>query len=150
MRVAIADHLGWAIAVTASADHEVVDRRRIELVEPGVSAANASKESMAFPAASRTAGTAAAVTIDPPQTVAPGATRSYTYYAHPEIGETAALVRDWGDVLRTPRLGLFGAIVVGPRGARYTDPTGLRPGTGLGRAARRDRHGPAAGRAGAR
>jgi hypothetical protein len=39
MRVAIADHLGWAIAVTASADHEVVDRRRIELVEPGVSAA---------------------------------------------------------------------------------------------------------------
>ena len=39
MRVAIADHLGWAVAVTASADHEVVDRRRIELVEPGVSAA---------------------------------------------------------------------------------------------------------------
>jgi hypothetical protein len=39
MRVAIADHLGWAIAVTASADREVVDRRRIELVEPGVSAA---------------------------------------------------------------------------------------------------------------
>jgi hypothetical protein len=39
MRVAIADHLGWAIAVAASADHEVVDRRRIELVEPGVSAA---------------------------------------------------------------------------------------------------------------
>ena len=39
MRVAIADHLGWAIAVTASADHEVVDRRRIELIEPGLSAA---------------------------------------------------------------------------------------------------------------
>ncbi len=39
MRVGIADHLGWAIAVTASEDHEVVDRRRIELVEPGVSAA---------------------------------------------------------------------------------------------------------------
>ena len=35
----IADHLGWAIAVTASADHEVVDRRRIELVEPDVSPA---------------------------------------------------------------------------------------------------------------
>jgi hypothetical protein len=32
-------HLGWAVAVTASADHEVVDRRRIELVEPGVTAA---------------------------------------------------------------------------------------------------------------
>jgi hypothetical protein len=39
MRVGIADHLGWAIAVTTSADHEVVDRRRIELVEPGLSAA---------------------------------------------------------------------------------------------------------------
>jgi hypothetical protein len=38
MRVGIADHLGWAIAVTASADHEVVDRRRIALVEPGVPA----------------------------------------------------------------------------------------------------------------
>ena len=35
----IAHHLGWAVAVTASADHEVVDRRRIELIEPGVPAA---------------------------------------------------------------------------------------------------------------
>ena len=39
MRLGIADHFGWAVAVTASADHEVVDRRRIELVEPGVTAA---------------------------------------------------------------------------------------------------------------
>ena len=39
MRVGIADHFGWAVAVTASADHEVVDRRRLELVEPGVTAA---------------------------------------------------------------------------------------------------------------
>ena len=39
LRLGIADHLGWAVAVTASADHEVVDRRRIELVEPGMSAA---------------------------------------------------------------------------------------------------------------
>jgi hypothetical protein len=39
MRLGIADHLGWAIAVTASEDHEVVDRRRIELIEPGISAA---------------------------------------------------------------------------------------------------------------
>jgi hypothetical protein len=35
MRVGIADHLGWAVAVTASSRHDVVDRRRIELVEPG-------------------------------------------------------------------------------------------------------------------
>ena len=39
MRLGIADHLGWAVAVTASADHEVVDRRRIALIEPGISAA---------------------------------------------------------------------------------------------------------------
>lgn len=39
MRLGIADHLGWAVAVTASADHQVVDRRRIELIEPGISPA---------------------------------------------------------------------------------------------------------------
>jgi hypothetical protein len=39
VRLGVADHLGWAVAVTAAADHTVVDRRRIELVEPGVSAA---------------------------------------------------------------------------------------------------------------
>lgn len=36
MRLGIAHHFGWAVAVTASDDHRVVDRRRIELVEPGV------------------------------------------------------------------------------------------------------------------
>jgi hypothetical protein len=36
VRVGIAHHLGWAVAVTASAGHEVVDRRRIELIEPGM------------------------------------------------------------------------------------------------------------------
>jgi hypothetical protein len=45
MRFGIADHLGWAVAVTASADHEVVDRRRIELIEPGVPAAPIEHES---------------------------------------------------------------------------------------------------------
>jgi hypothetical protein len=39
LRVGIADHFGWAVAVTASADHEVVDRRRMELVEAGVTTA---------------------------------------------------------------------------------------------------------------
>jgi hypothetical protein len=39
MRVGIAHHFGWAVAVTASADHKVIDRRRIELVEPGVAKA---------------------------------------------------------------------------------------------------------------
>ena len=39
LRLGIADHFGWAVAVTASADQEVVDRRRIELIEPGLPAA---------------------------------------------------------------------------------------------------------------
>ncbi len=39
MRLGIAHHFGWAAAVTASADHEVVDRRRIELIEPGMPSA---------------------------------------------------------------------------------------------------------------
>ena len=39
MRIGIAHHLGWAVAVTASERHEVIDRRRIELIEPGVPSA---------------------------------------------------------------------------------------------------------------
>lgn len=39
MRVGIADHFGWAVAVAASADREVVDRRRLELVEGDLPAA---------------------------------------------------------------------------------------------------------------
>lgn len=39
MRLGIAHHYGWAVAVTASADHRVVDRRRIELIEPGLPSA---------------------------------------------------------------------------------------------------------------
>jgi hypothetical protein len=38
MRLGIAHHFGWAVAVTAQ-EHKVVDRRRIELIEPGVPAA---------------------------------------------------------------------------------------------------------------
>jgi hypothetical protein len=36
VRVGVAHHLGWAVAVTASDGHDVVDRRRIELIEPGM------------------------------------------------------------------------------------------------------------------
>ncbi|MGZ4682748.1 MAG: hypothetical protein ACXV5S_02830 [Acidimicrobiales bacterium] len=39
MRVGFAHHLGWAVAVTAGPNFEVVDRRRIELVEPGMATA---------------------------------------------------------------------------------------------------------------
>ena len=34
LRLGIFDHFGWAVAVTATHDGEVVDRRRIELVDP--------------------------------------------------------------------------------------------------------------------
>ena len=36
MRVGIAHHFGWAVAVTAGANHQVADRRRIDLIEPGM------------------------------------------------------------------------------------------------------------------
>jgi hypothetical protein len=39
MRLGIYDHFGWAVAVTVDDGGKVVDRRRMELVEPGVSPA---------------------------------------------------------------------------------------------------------------
>lgn len=39
MRVGIFDHFGWAVAVTATGTGEVVDRRRIELLEADVGSA---------------------------------------------------------------------------------------------------------------
>jgi hypothetical protein len=49
MRLGIADHFGWAVAVIASADHRVVDRRRIELIESGLPAAPIHHEGGAHP-----------------------------------------------------------------------------------------------------
>src|SRR5207253_9742354 len=60
---------------------------------------------------------------DPPQAVGTGASRTFTFYADPVLGQPAALVRDWGDVLANPGLGLYGAVVVGPPGATYREPT---------------------------
>lgn len=56
------------------------------------------------------------------QTVAPGESRAYTFYAHPEYKEATALIRDFGNPLTNPRNGLYGAIVIGPRGSKYRDP----------------------------
>jgi hypothetical protein len=39
VRVGISDHFGWAVAVTVDRDGAVVDRRRLELVEPDVTPA---------------------------------------------------------------------------------------------------------------
>ncbi|MDR4485063.1 MAG: hypothetical protein R3B95_17965 [Nitrospirales bacterium] len=56
------------------------------------------------------------------QTVSPGESRTYTYYADPFLGEIASLVWDWGNVMHNPRNGLYGAIIIGPKGATYRDP----------------------------
>jgi hypothetical protein len=60
---------------------------------------------------------------EPDQSVPPGGTRTYRFYASPEVGETVAVSRDWGDPLTNTALGLYGAVVVGPEGARYRHPT---------------------------
>jgi len=39
VRIGVAHHFGWAVAVTTDSDFNVVDRRRIELIEPGHPAA---------------------------------------------------------------------------------------------------------------
>jgi hypothetical protein len=56
------------------------------------------------------------------QTIAPGGSRTYTFYAHPDNKETTSLVWDGGDIVSNPRNGLYGAVVVGPRGSQYRDP----------------------------
>jgi hypothetical protein len=48
MRLGIAHHFGWAVAVVATPTHEVVDRRRIELIEPGMPAAPVHHEGGAY------------------------------------------------------------------------------------------------------
>jgi hypothetical protein len=52
-----------------------------------------------------------------PDAVQVSESSTFTYYASPEVGPTVALVRDFGDVLTNPRLGLYGAVVVAPEGS---------------------------------
>ncbi|MFI5305078.1 MAG: multicopper oxidase domain-containing protein [Nitrospiria bacterium] len=56
------------------------------------------------------------------QTIGPGQEKSYTFYAPPEYGEFAANVWDWGNPLNNVRDGLFGAIIIGPKGAKFRNP----------------------------
>jgi hypothetical protein len=49
------------------------------------------------------------------QTIGPGQSKTYTFYAHPEYSENGALIQDWGNVVQNPRDGLYGAIIIGPR-----------------------------------
>jgi hypothetical protein len=56
------------------------------------------------------------------QTVAPGESQTYTFYAHPANKETTSLVWDGGNIVLNPRNGLYGAVIVGPKGSQYRDP----------------------------
>jgi len=56
------------------------------------------------------------------QTIGPGESRTYTYYAHPANKETTSLVWDGGNIVTNPRNGLYGAVVIGPKGSKYRDP----------------------------
>ena len=56
------------------------------------------------------------------QTVAPGESRVYTFYADPFNGEGQILAWDWGNVNLNPRNGLFAGIIIGPKGSTYRDP----------------------------
>jgi hypothetical protein len=55
---------------------------------------------------------------NPSQVVEVGQRRTYTFFAHPEYGPGAAMLRDGGDLARSGALGLYGAVVVSPAGAR--------------------------------
>jgi multicopper oxidase len=60
----------------------------------------------------------------PDQSVALGGERTFTFYAHPEYGDGAKLLRDGADIAHSPRLGLYGAIVVSPTGATFESDQG--------------------------
>lgn len=56
------------------------------------------------------------------QTVAPGKSKTYEYYAHPDYNLNGALIWDFGNLTGNVRDGLFGGIIIGPRGSVYRDP----------------------------
>jgi hypothetical protein len=61
------------------------------------------------------------VGFNPENAVSPGATRKYRYYADDEkIG--SATITDFGDSERGQKAGLYGAVVVAPEGATFSDP----------------------------
>lgn len=60
----------------------------------------------------------------PVQDVAVGSTRTYTFFAHPEFGEGAKLLRDGANLAASGHLGLYGAIVVSAKGSTFDDPVG--------------------------
>ncbi len=62
---------------------------------------------------------------NPEQTVQPGERRSYRFYAESELG--AVLIRDFGNLFRNAREGLYGALIVEPAGSSYLHPVTGEP-----------------------
>jgi hypothetical protein len=56
------------------------------------------------------------------QTVAPGKSKVYTFYAHQDYNINGALLWDFGNLTENVRDGLFGGIINGPKGSIYRDP----------------------------
>lgn len=54
---------------------------------------------------------------NPLQVVDVGEARTYTFFAHPDYGSIAAMLRDGGDLARSGASGLYGAVVISPAGA---------------------------------
>lgn len=65
------------------------------------------------------------VGFNPKQTADPGESISYRYYVESELG--AILIRDFGNLFRNPRKGLYGALIVEPAGSTYLDPVTGEP-----------------------
>jgi len=58
--------------------------------------------------------------FNPDQTIESGESIEYKYFAERELG--SVLMRDFGDIYRNAREGLYGAVIIEPRGSRYLDP----------------------------
>jgi len=57
---------------------------------------------------------------NPVQTAQPGESITYRYFADKELG--AVLMRDFGDLFRNAREGLYGALIIEPEGSTYAEP----------------------------
>lgn len=58
--------------------------------------------------------------FNPDQTVQPGESITYRYFTDKELG--TVLMRDFGNVFRNAREGLYGAVIIEPEGSTYVDP----------------------------
>lgn len=58
--------------------------------------------------------------FNPDQTVQPGESITYRYFTGKELG--TVLMRDFGNVFRNAREGLYGAVIIEPKGSTYVNP----------------------------